>query len=652
MKNQRSYLRNVVSLLLAVLILTACSAPAAEPDSAPAAPASEVAFFSVLTNFQEEYGFGVLESVDLGEIDAFLAGKDGFQWQGPAGELGTLEDVDLKQGDGLAIEFSFALLPDAADAGWAFELAPLTGGSSVLRFAVDGLSAQADGQPQSTAAFEQSPDWQPGAHYMAFLHLNANSGLDLRLWETDQPNQVYTAALMDVYTGPVNLAIESGTAQSLVVYRLWKLENTVSAKAQAQISYDTFAAALADYQIETATAVDEMVCDDQAVGTDGVFTWNAMTNAHCDLSLQMGQALAFNFVLANPADEWARIAIVKLDANLEVSDMPVKNLGLTLANDKAIIKQDYEELGSYAYMDGFELEAGITYSVLILMNEQNGFEIQIWPADNPDVHMSVVLDSSNVPPDWLPVENEEWVFGIWLPEEQQLTLSNLSRFTLGAAAQESTQTDGGVSEEGSVGLESWQETGVIPNLGDFYIADLSAYDNLTCNDTVFASNAIDLPAQGDQITNECQIDLPNEGQGWITEFTFQGGNTSEDVPHFVDFAFINREGDHQHLLRYTPHFNDVNIKLDDQYLDAITLEGDLDWVAGKSYTLVFISQYDKYFFVWPSDDPSNKAKLVISDDRLRESFGDFQPDALWQLRIWQGSSVDLKLENMYHFSAN
>ena len=645
MKKHQCYETHISILLLAGLLLAGCASPAAA--SAAAAPvAQEPAFFAALNALQLQYGFDKLEALDLGEMDAFLTGKDGYQWQGAEG--GVLEDVQLRQGDGLAIEFSFTQLPDTANAAWAFDLA---GGSGVLRFSADGLNDQANGQ----ATLEPAPNWQPGAHYTAFLHLNANNGLDLRLWETDQPNQVYTAALMDVYSGPVNLAIKSGTTQSLIVYRLWKLENTVSVKAQAQISYETFAAALTGYQIETANIVDELVCDDQTVGTDGVFTWNAMTNVHCDLSLQMGQALAFNFVLANPADQWARVAIVMLDANLEVSDMPVKNLGLTLANDKAIVKQEYEELGSYAYMDGFELEAEVTYSALILMNEQNGFEIQIWPADNPDLHMSIVLDSSNVPPDWLPVENEKWIFGIWLPEEQQLTLSNLSRFTLGTAEQDSLESNGetgdGAPEEGAADPESWQATGVIPNLGDFYIADLNAYDSLTCNDTVFASNAIDLPAQGDQITNECQIDLPNEGQGWISEFTYQGGNASEDVPHFVDFAFINREGDRQYLLRYTPHFNDVNIKLDDQYLDAITLEGDLDWVAGKSYTLVFISQYDKYFFVWPSDDPMNKAMLVISGDRLRESFGDLQPDALWQLRIWQGAGVDLKLENMYSFSA-
>jgi hypothetical protein len=289
------------------------------------------------------------------------------------------------------------------------------------------------------------------------------------------------------------------------------------------------------------------------------------------------------------------------------------------------------------------------------MGADGEIDIQIWPSGQADQRMTAQLTSQNVPSTWIPQEDENWQMGVWVSENQQITLSNLSRFTLGAAAQDSMEssgeTAGSALEEGAADPESWQVTGEIPNLGEFFISDLSAYDSLTCNDTVFASNTIDLPAQGDQISTECQIDLPNEGQGWITEFTFQGGNASEDVPHFVDFAFINRDGDRQHLLRFTPHSNDVSIKLDDQYLDSLPLEGDLDWVAGKSYTLVFISQYAKYFFVWPSDDPTNKATLVISGDRLRESFGDFQPDALWQLRIWQGDGVDVRLDNIYHFSA-
>ncbi len=646
MRKHQRFTTQISILLLAGLLLTGCGSPSTA-SPAVATIAQEPAFFASLNALQLQYGFGVLQALDLSEMDVFMAGKDGYQWQGVEG--GVLEGVQLRQGDGLAIEFSFAQLPDTVDAAWAFDL---TGGSGVLRFSADGLSAEANEQ----AALDPALDWQPGAHYTAFLHLNANSGLDLRLWESDQPNQVYTAALTDVYSGPVNLAIESGTAQSLIVYRLWKLENTVSAKAQAQISYDTFAAAMTGYQIETANAVDEMVCDDQTVGTDGIFTWNAMTNVHCDLSLQMGQALAFNFVLANPADQWARVAIVMLDANLEVSDMPVKNLGLTLANDKAIVKQEYEELGSYAYMDGFELEAEVTYSALILMNEQNGFEIQIWPADNPDLHMSIVLDSSNVPPDWLPVENEKWIFGIWLPEEQQLRISNLYQFSLKDIAQEENsdlpieEVTSNDSEE-IAGEAEWVETGNIPNLGDFYVTNLQPYDQINCDDELISTaEMIEFPMVAEDITHECQINI-TQNTGIIYEFTYDGERAAQQGAHFLDFAISNGEGEGQKVIRFIPGKNDLILKSNDQFVDGYQMKGQINWEPGRRYTMIFIPSFNKYVYVWPSGNPQQTLQINIDSGEWESYFGPDDPQEPWQLRIWQGAGVDLKLENMYSFSA-
>ena len=646
MRKHQRFTTQISILLLAGLLLTGCGSPSTA-SPAVATIAQEPAFFASLNALQLQYGFGVLQALDLSEMDVFMAGKDGYQWQGAEGDV--LEGVQLRQGDGLAIEFSFAQLPDTVDAAWAFDL---TGGSGGLRFSADGLSAEANEQ----AALDPALDWQPGAHYTAFLHLNANNGLDLRLWESDQPNQVYTAALTDVYSGPVNLAIESGTAQSLIVYRLWKLENTVSAKAQAQISYDTFAAAMTGYQIETANAVDEMVCDDQTVGTDGIFTWNAMTNVHCDLSLQMGQALAFNFVLANPADQWARVAIVMLDANLEVSDMPVKNLGLTLANDKAIVKQEYEELGSYAYMDGFELEAEVTYSALILMNEQNGFEIQIWPADNPDVHMSIVLDSSNVPPDWLPVVNEKWFFGIWLPEEQQLRISNLYQFSLKDIAQEENsdlpieEVTSNDSEEIASEAE-WVETGNIPNLGDFYITNLQPYDQINCDDELISTaEMIEFPMVAEDFTHECQINI-TQNTGIIYEFTYDGERASQQGAHFLDFAISTGEGEGQKVIRFIPGKNDLILKSNDQFVDSYQMEGQINWEPGRRYTMIFIPSFNKYVYVWPSGNPQQTLQINIDSGEWESYFGPDDPQEPWQLRIWQGAGVDLKLENMHSFSA-
>lgn len=655
MKKHQRYLTAISVILLAGFLFAGCASPSAAAP-AGAASAQEPAFFSALAEMERQYGFGTLKALDLSAMDAFLAGKDGFQWQGTAAGAGVLEDVQLQQGDGLAIEFSFAQLPDAADAGWAFKLAPLAGGSSVLRFSADGLSAQLDGQQQNTAAFEPIPDWQPGVHYTAFLHLNTAGGLDLHLWETDQPGQVYTATLMDAYIGSANLAIELGAAQALIVYRVWKLENMVSSKEQAQISYDTYAAALAGYQIETTHAVDELVCDGQSVGNGDVFTWSAMTNVHCDLSLQMGQALAFNFVLANPANDWVRVTYVMLDANLEGSDMPVKNLGLALANDKAIVKQDYEELGSFEYTDGFELEAGVTYSAVILMNEQNGFEIEIWPMDYPDTRMSVVLDGSNVPPNWLPVDNEEWVFGIWLPEEQQLTISNLYQFSLKDLTQREnsdlpTEEATSYASEEIAGEAEWLETGNIPNLGDFYINDLTPYDQINCDDELKnTAEMVEFRPMAEDFTHNCQIDLA-QNSGLIFEFTYSGENAAQQDVHLFDFAISSGEGEAQRVIRFIPGKNDLILKSNDQFVDSYRMEGQINWEPGRRYTMIFIPSFNKYIYVWPSRNPQQTLQINIDSGEWESYFGADDPQEPWQLRVWVAAEIMLQMENIYRFMA-
>ena len=660
MKITHCTMRGISSLVLMTLLLAACGTAAGDPKSAAGMAAVEPDFFSALNAFQARYNFSAINMVDLGGFASFRVEEAGFLLQGAADEPTWLPDIVLQPGDGLAVAFSFS----DGNNQWAFVLEPAAEDSTLLRFTPEGLGAQLGDQAQLMAEYSAPPNWQVETRYVAFLHFNDLGGLDLSVWPDDQPKQVTTASLTQVSDTSYTLGMEVAAGQDLTIYSIIDLSGGTQKAAQAvmddvpesEMDSGTLSAeivaALGDVPIVDTQAIRELQCNGQASGAEGVFTWGSGTNANCDLTLQMGQGLTFDFTLSQPVQEWANMAYLMLNANMKNSEMPTKKLGIPLANDHIEIKQDDETFDGVSFQDGFELQIGVTYSALILMNEQAEFDIRIWPAGQSDQAMTAKLGEANVPSTWRPVENEDWVFGMWVNENQQVRISRLYHFILdaGSATAESHSPDQPAAAE-PVDENSWAATGEIPNLSEFYISDLVPYDGLTCGETLFTSNSMDLPAWGDSLSSECQIDLTNEGQGWITEFTFQGGNTSEDVPHLVDFAFINREGDHQHLLRYTPHFNDVGIKLDDQYLDEVAMEGELNWVAGKSYTLVFISQYNKYFFVWPSDDPSNKAKLVISGDRLREYFGDFQSDALWQLRIWQGAGVDLKLENMYHFSA-
>jgi len=659
MRKHRRYPVWISNLLLIGLLLSSCSAP---KESKTAASSNdnviEPVFFSALSEFQDDYGFNAYNTLDLSGNDAFQAGENGFVWQGTDDEISLLPDMSIQPGDGFAIEFSFT----ESMSQWAFILESTGEENLVLRLGPDGISVQLGDQAQISADYDSAPDWQAGTHYVAFLHLNAAGGLDLYVWPVDQPGEIASVSLAQVSDTTYTLGIEAGSDQALTISSIWKFsgmaqtQTQAAAQPQEQAEDKEFSAefqsALTGYSIAKVDSVQELRCGDQQLDDEDMFTWGANTNTFCDLNLQIGQALAFNFELAQQAQDWPNMAYLMLNANMDNDEMPTKKLGVALANDKVEVKQDDETFESVPYLDGFELQAGTPYSALVLMNEWAEFEIRIWPVGQPQQAMTALLGEANVPSTWRPVGNEQWVMGMWLGTNQQVSISHLYHVTL-SMGQASTEVETSTQPASDEPFDenSWMATGEIPNLGEFYISELVAYDGLTCEDTQFAANAIDLPAQSEQNTSECLIDLPNDGQGWIAEFTFQGENASEDVPHLVDFAFINREDNRQRLLRYTPHFNHVSIKVDDEYLDDLTLDGELEWVAGKRYTLVFISQYAKFFYVWPSDDPSNTAKLIIPGDQLRESFGDLQPDALWQLRIWHGAGVNLKLDNMYHFSA-
>lgn len=662
MKKVHRTLRWISSLILMTLFLSACGTATEAPTSAAGAAAVEPDFFSVLDAFQARYNFGAINLVDLGRYASFQAEDTGFLLQGAADEPVWLSDIVLRPGDGLAVAFSFS----DGDSPWAFVLKPAAEGSTLLRFAPEGLSAQLGDQAQLMAEYSAPLDWQVETRYVAYLYFNDMGGLDLSVWPDGQLQQVTTASLTQVSDTSYTLGMQAPTGQDLTVYSIRDFLGGVQKVAQA-VTEDApvsetesgalsaeVAAVLGDVGIVDTLTIRELQCNGQTSGVEGVFTWGSGTNANCDLALRMGQGLAFDFTLSQPVQEWANMAYLMLNANMEDSDMPTKKLGVPLANDHVEIKQDDETFDGVSFQNGFELQAGVTYSALILMNEFAEFEIRIWPAGQPDQAMTAKLGEANVPSTWRPVENEDWVFGMWVNENQQVTLSHLFRITLGgdqvsAAADVSTEPD---SEP--VAEESWMATGVIPNLNDFYISDFTPYSAITCADTVFNENAFSITAEADPLSYECQLDLAYAEQGVIMEFVYQGGeNTPSDSVYF-NTALVNEDGGIQRIIRYNLFNNELQIKKDGQYLDldeGVQTQGSVEWTPGRRYTLLIVTSFDKLFFLWPSDDPSQLMTATITGQALYQAFGEIDSQSLWQMRNWQDAGVDLKFENMYHFGA-
>jgi len=140
-----------------------------------------------------------------------------------------------------------------------------------------------------------------------------------------------------------------------------------------------------------------------------------------------------------------------------------------------------------------------------------------------------------------------------------------------------------------------------------------------------------------------------EGSGLIFEFEYNGENAGQLDTHRLDLAFALGEREQQKVIRYMPGSNELTMKMGDIYADDMPMQGAIDWEPGKRYTMVFISVYDKYIFIWPSNDPQQVLSAVINGGDWVSYFGEDDPAQNWQLRLWVGAGMNVKLFNAYNF---
>ena len=526
----------------------------------------------------------------------------------------------------------------------------------------DGLQVLQDGQPLASYAFNETSDWQAGTPYVMFLHRTAAGGLEVSVWDPQDPSRIALLKAEDdiLSSGAAQVGFKLAGEQTLIIHDLWTLIYTPDAETAAQAALDAQAAVasiLEGYQITETNVVDVLDCDGHVAGEAGAFSWDANANEHCDLNLQTGQALAFDFTLSESVDEWAHVAYVMLDANMDDIQMPTKSLGIPLANDKVVVKQDGEESPSVPYSNGFELSAGVPYSALVVMNAYSEFEISIWPEGDPDLRLSAVINGNNVPSTWLPVEGEQWRFGMWTAEDQQVSITNLVRYTLtevGSADRVGSQAEEAVvvNDGPAADQADWAATGEIPNLGEFFIENIHPYGQLDCSDIALsADGGMDFPADTGDTTYECQIDL-QEGSGFIFEFTYSSVEPAPQDAHLYDFAFATGEDESQRLIRYMPSEYALSIKKGGETIGEFQDGNAVTFEPGKNYTLVFIPSSNKYIYIWPSENPDQCLSEDISISEWMDFFGEEADPGDWRLRTWVAAGVKLQMRNIYRFEAH
>jgi len=502
--------------LLCIFILSACSgeSQAAAPTDTNVTAGPEQTFFANLLEMKAAYDFSSIQKIDLSNAEDSVSAADGSVWQAADGVVQSVEDLSLNEREGVFVEFSFSEAISTNDPSLSFILQPASAAAApkvALTFN-DIKLATADGE-ESSIAFPNVLEAQAGTRFALFVNRTQSGGFDVRLWATTQPDQVAFLSIAEpvLDDAALQLGFDVSGTQTLTVYRIWKLAYTPDAQARKEAALEKLSSILGDTQVSEIRPVESLTCGGRVAGENGTFSWEGATNEHCDLGLYLGQALTFDFVLRDPVDDWPKMAIVMLDANMENIEMPTKSLGVALANDRVYIKQDGEDFGSFEYSQGFELEADRTYSAVIVMDEFSEFNISIRPADDPDRIMAVVIQNGAVQSTWLPESGEEWVFGMWLSGDQQVTISNMNILSLGNTASSTTVSTADDSSQvpAAEQVPEWFATGMIPNLNDFYIPEITPYTDIECDEDLHYQNSIlDLPVKAEDFTHQCQTETP------------------------------------------------------------------------------------------------------------------------------------------------
>jgi hypothetical protein len=614
------------------------------------------------------------QMTSMGTIDSLMcngrsAGEEGvFTW----GDIYNDELCQLSIQMGQALTFDFTLSEpvdqweDIAyvvlEANRADNQMPTK--SLGVPLANDRLMLEEDGDEFDKNEYGEiiyTPDLEisAGVLYSASIAMNPDHEFEIAIWPADDPESRITAEIHPEDVPSTWLPVEGEQWQ----FGIWIVENqqvTISnlvrytLTAKGSTGQTVFQAEeLEGYQITETKVVDVLDCDGHAPGEAGAFSWDANANEHCDLSLQTGQALAFDFTLSKSADEWAHMAYMMLDANIDDIQMPTKSLGIPLANDKVVVKQDGEESPSIPYSNGFELTAGVPYSVLVVLNAFSEFEISIWPESDPDLRLSAVINGNNAPSTWLPVEGEQWRFGMWIAEDQQVSITNLVRYTLIAEGSTGQAGEAAVeNNESAADQPEWAATGMIPNLGEFFIENIHPYGEIDCGgDALSANGRLDFPVNTGDITYECQIDLQEES-GFIMEFVYSTAEPATQDAHLYDFAFVTGEGESQRLIRFDPNGNTLYIKKGSEVIGEFPDRNQVTFEPGISYTMVFIPAANKYIYIWPSENPDQRISEDINNDEWKDFFGEGADPGAWQLRTWIAAGVELQIRNIYQFEAH
>ena len=427
-------------ILLFLFFLSACGSSQVKETAGPAETesvknpsedqeTSPIFVLDQLAELDTEFNISSLAEINGPAQYCNAAGLCAFE----AAEQAVLaEDLfALSNGRGLFFNLSFS--------------EPLTQGQSPLQFIFvdsstslvleqNGITVSLDNSLFVQYAFPAPVVWEIGKVYSLFFLMDADGYFSVNIWEKGKPETlIYASTLAEgelpgfpdnpsKYDYQLNLYVSQN--QKVRISNIWALGSEDSSRlistsetSEEQPGVDSTPESLVfnnleEYDILSAEPVEQMTCDSISTSSAGSFRWEGMNDSNCDLFLENGKALVFDFRLENEMALEQGHVIWMLNA-LDEENISY-GIGVAAAEETVKVLGSQIEMQNFDFDAGISWEIGKTYSAVLLLEPDGGKLFRIWETEDPQNRITAYTSSEEWQAAVPGSDDLVWNFGVWM----------------------------------------------------------------------------------------------------------------------------------------------------------------------------------------------------------------------------------------------
>ena len=556
---------------------------------------------------------------------------------------------------------------------------PLQQGQSLLQFIFldsatglvleqNGVTVSIDNLPFAQYPFPDPVVWEIGKVYSLFFLMDEDGFFSVNIWEEGEPESLFytsTRAEGEVSGFPetpsefeYQLSLWVSQNQKINISNIWALGsgNSCMQTSPSETSEEQPAADLTpespvfnnleEYNILSAEPVEQLSCDSINASSAGTFRWEGMNDSNCELFLENGNALVFDFTLENEMALEQGHVIWMLNA-LDEENI---SYGIGVAGAEETVKV----LGSQIEMQNFDFDTGISweigkkYSAVLLLEPDGGKLFRLWETEYPQNRITSHITAE----DWQTAvpgsDNLIWNFGVWMMPGQAVRVENMHRLQVEPSSEDE-------SEAAAAATQSELDTTSLANLSGYQVRDVQNISNLVCeNDLEELEGSWQFSGGAEGLMGNCDLEIQN-GQAIMLDFSIREEFSSESGR--ATLGLMTNSGSIQEdskpiQIEFCPTSNDFSIKQNYQLINGDQIQGNISWEPDEDYRLVLLAEEDGTLqaVIWPLDRNETLAYFRIETQDLQNITNDFDlQKTSWLFNYFVESGQGFTLKNMRKF---